>query len=158
MFEVNRSAALLAIALLAIPLHAQDSAENQTRMSPEATTWLRDFCVDCHSGESAEGGLSLDAETVNWASETSRDRWQTVHQYVSRGIMPPTDAEQPDGGGRKGFLTWLDNELDSNLPIGGDIAAQAQSTRVREHNPNGVRASQISVATWFSSGHSSQRV
>ncbi len=66
---------------------------------PEALDELiRKTCLDCHRGESAEGGLDLDSLAFTLDDQELRDRWILIHDRIVAGEMPPdpTGLSEPD--------------------------------------------------------------
>ncbi|MDA0589088.1 MAG: DUF1592 domain-containing protein [Planctomycetota bacterium] len=58
---------------------------------------LKNNCLDCHDGESAEGGLDLTLLEFNLDERRLRDRWILIHDRVKAGEMPPDRAALADG-------------------------------------------------------------
>ncbi|MEM9645282.1 MAG: DUF1587 domain-containing protein, partial [Planctomycetota bacterium] len=83
------------------------------------TGFVERFCLDCHDSGVAEGGVTLEAGPIDWTDKQTAAQWETVHQLVSKRIMPPSDYEQPSDSERGAMLNWLDGELRERLPIGG---------------------------------------
>lgn len=68
-------------------------------------------CVDCHSGSDAESGFRLDDLKFDLSDASAFDAWAMVHHRISKGEMPPEDAEQPDKEKKAEFLTALGDAL-----------------------------------------------
>ncbi|MBT4724803.1 MAG: DUF1588 domain-containing protein [Planctomycetaceae bacterium] len=69
-------------------------------------------CLDCHEGDSAEGGVRFD----NFASlklAAKLDLLNRSQDQIFFGLMPPVDAEQPDRAERDLLAGWLRRELRS---------------------------------------------
>ena len=90
------------------------------------TEFTRNVCVECHSGPDAEAGFRVDTLVDSYdllspkevttaedygLSNSAFDAWVMIHQRVSKGEMPPRDAEQPDNGARTQFLATLGESL-----------------------------------------------
>ena len=58
---------------------------------------LQQTCLDCHDGESAEGGLDLSSLAFTLDDRELRYRWILIHDRVSAGEMPPEPAAMADG-------------------------------------------------------------
>ncbi len=71
---------------------------------------LRLRCMDCHSGDSPEGGVRLDnleqLTLAEWLELLNKAQDQLFFD-----LMPPPDSEQPDAGERSLLSTWLRSEL-----------------------------------------------
>ena len=57
---------------------------------------IRQTCLDCHEGESAEGGLDLASLARTLDDRGLRDRWILIHDRVHTGEMPPDPKELSD--------------------------------------------------------------
>ncbi|QDU55241.1 DUF1592 domain-containing protein [Aeoliella mucimassa] len=84
-----------------------------------AQPMLEQYCYDCHSGESADGGIALDE--IQGADQFQKDRadWQKVLARVSNGSMPPEDYEAPTAEERTQLAEWINtrlNQLNCNTP------------------------------------------
>ena len=53
-------------------------------------------CVECHQGESPEGGLNL--ETLSWRLDDAelRQRWVLIHDRIAKHEMPPDEDNLPE--------------------------------------------------------------
>ncbi|NNE00036.1 MAG: DUF1587 domain-containing protein, partial [Pirellulaceae bacterium] len=80
---------------------------------------LQTYCGDCHANGASEGGLSIELAAVDWQESESIERWESIHEMVSRGIMPPPDADQPSPDERAELTNWIDQALCKHSPIGG---------------------------------------
>ena len=91
----------------------------QTASCGEWPAGLRSFleknCYECHDADSAKGDLNLEGLSTDLADGNRMRLWTTVHDRLSRGEMPPKDADQPSAEDRDrnrqllaGFLTDAD--------------------------------------------------
>lgn len=92
-------------------------AQFERRIRP----FLAKYCFDCHSDETAEGGLALDgfAKAAEIAT-TRRSAWQNVHDQLAGHVMPPEEAPQPNAAERKEIADWLRaalEECDCSGPV-----------------------------------------
>ncbi len=74
-----------------------------------AKEFLADHCLDCHSGSSPEGDLSL--TDLGPLDEINASTWRSVWAQVTLGEMPPADAEQPEVIRRLQFSDLIVGEL-----------------------------------------------
>lgn len=58
---------------------------------------LKNNCLDCHTGTSAEGDLDLTSLSFELDDRKLRDRWILIHDRVKSGEMPPNDSSLSDG-------------------------------------------------------------
>ena len=65
------------------------------------------YCIDCHAGKDAEGGISRDACTEDTARTTDRGIWLKVLRQVPGQAMPPRDADQPTDAERAALTEWI---------------------------------------------------
>ncbi|MCO6457539.1 MAG: DUF1592 domain-containing protein [Pirellulaceae bacterium] len=111
--SLYQAAALAATLLLAgwpaEQLLAQEQAAEPapSRFAQHGVAFIQQHCLDCHSGNQPEAGLSLadvrdDAGVVkNWK------QWENVLRMVSLGVMPPDDHPQPKVEQREAFVATL---------------------------------------------------
>lgn len=57
---------------------------------------VRQSCLDCHDGDSAEGGLDLASLKFTLNDRDLRDRWVLIHDRIHAGEMPPDSAMLSD--------------------------------------------------------------
>jgi len=69
------------------------------------------YCMECHSKAAHSGGLAIEALDVANVGQ-NRKEWEKVVKKLRAGMMPPVGQERPDPATYKGFITWLENELD----------------------------------------------
>lgn len=74
-----------------------------------ASPFLTNFCVDCHSGDDAEGNLSL--EDLGPVDEVNAATWKSVWAQVALKEMPPPDMTQPEVAERLRFSDWIVSEM-----------------------------------------------
>ncbi len=103
----------------------------------EESVWIRDirplferYCLDCHSDDSATGGVSLspfldgkwlDSPDAAAPSESlpSPEVWYDVLHQVHAFTMPPADSLQPSLDERRQLRSWLEQvarRLDDEAP------------------------------------------
>ncbi|TWT47900.1 hypothetical protein KOR42_40980 [Thalassoglobus neptunius] len=80
---------------------------------------LQTYCTDCHSEDYAEGNLRLDGNNVDWSVPDSLVEWEKVLTMVSKRIMPPPEGTALTPQDRELLLSWLDQKLSQNSPVGG---------------------------------------
>jgi hypothetical protein len=101
--------------LLAGPVQAQSPAfdEDAVRQTWQGTIRpiLDRACVDCHSGQGAEG--SLDLEQFESMDQVVRDRrlWRKIANRVRDRQMPPPESVELSAADRKRLLAWIDQSL-----------------------------------------------
>ena len=80
---------------------------------PDHRATLDRFCVGCHSGASASGGLRLDAADLA-AVQDSAELWERVVHKLNAGTMPPPNMPQPPVADRAALAGWLEATLDAS--------------------------------------------
>jgi len=78
--------------------------------------FLRSHCAECHADGSAEGGFSLEtlqSKTRPVAGSEDFSRYEKIFHQLSRGKMPPKEAEQPPVDERQAVVTALKTYLDA---------------------------------------------
>jgi hypothetical protein len=70
---------------------------------------LERYCADCHMGGAEEGGLSF--EKVREFADAKADVWETMHEQLQLGHMPPKDADQPTSDERALLVAWIADSL-----------------------------------------------
>jgi hypothetical protein len=73
--------------------------------------FFSEYCNDCHSGDTPDGGLSLEALSANLSEPAVFAKWERIYDRVVSGEMPPKDSEQPATGLREGFILSLRDAL-----------------------------------------------
>ena len=103
--------ATLAGLLLLFAVHTPGYADETPQPPDTIGTLLRRFCFDCHSGETAEGGLTL--QTLITQDSFARDFrvWRKVADQLRSRRMPPRDAAQPSDAERKRLNGWIQQRL-----------------------------------------------
>ncbi len=65
------------------------------------------YCLDCHSGDGAEGEVDLAALDNMAAFRAHPKLVRRVEEMVANGQMPPPDSEQPSAAERESLDAWL---------------------------------------------------
>ncbi|AIE86937.1 DUF1592 domain-containing protein [Fimbriimonas ginsengisoli] len=91
------------------------SAAQQAKAKPQkgVPTFARDvrpvikqFCIRCHSGPSASGGIALDKVATEAAARANSQIWDKVAVNVGSGHMPPAGAPAPSKAQRQALVNW----------------------------------------------------
>lgn len=78
-----------------------------------ASTFLKDHCISCHSGEKPAGGLDLGKLGTNLDNADLLRHWVLVHDRVAASEMPPKDEPRPAAKETQEFLSNLASKLSS---------------------------------------------
>ncbi len=77
---------------------AQQSDPGDSSTSAFVTTmapFVKQHCVDCHSGDAAEGGIDFERYRDSANVQQDYELWEKVIRLVNERQMPPVDASQP---------------------------------------------------------------
>lgn len=98
----------LAILVLAFPgWRVQD---DPVEIPPSVKTLLSNTCLDCHSGDSSEADVALDAiDTLPLSARLSL--LNRAQEQIFLRMMPPEDASPISKRNRKELLDWITLEL-----------------------------------------------
>lgn len=87
-----------------------DSTAKPIHLPSDVQSVLNVRCLDCHSGDSAEGNTRFD----NLPALDLKARLETLNKAQEQlffGLMPPTDAEQPTPQQKVTLAAWIREEL-----------------------------------------------
>src|SRR5437870_1838043 len=75
------------------------------------------YCMTCHSDKAKaanmESAKKIDFDTLDLAHVAKdAEKWELIVRKLRAGMMPPANNRRPDPATYKGFITWLENELD----------------------------------------------
>ena len=74
---------------------------------------LQKYCLVCHSGSAAKGGMHLDKLDTNNVEKDAAN-WEKVVRKLRAGMMPPSGMPRPDAAAYEGMTEWAENELDQH--------------------------------------------
>ncbi len=93
-------------------------ARKPSAFEMQAAPFLKKYCIDCHSGDSPEGMLSLAKFTDERTLLKNRKTWERAFDLVTQGVMPPMDAAQPSADEKAALVGYLDKllfQIDCNV-------------------------------------------
>lgn len=76
-------------------------------LSPEVAVFLRQYCGQCHLGESAEGDIDVARLLTLPVNDNALDQWENIVTRIKTGEMPPEEADQPPGVERTKILQTI---------------------------------------------------
>ena len=91
------------------------AADYETGVKP----FIAKYCLECHSGEKAKGGLAFDKIESEADVRKYRQLAERVRKVLDEQTMPPKDP-QPEDRERAAVLGWLDTKIlkvDCNVGI-----------------------------------------
>lgn len=97
----------LAVSLIGLAGEPVESAEPATTYRADVAPLVEKFCVECHSGKSPEGELSLRSLPGVPREAADLATWKKVFEQLESGAMPPMEAEQPTLDERLKAMDWI---------------------------------------------------
>jgi hypothetical protein len=76
-----------------------------------APAQIAQHCIECHNGETTEGGLDLTKLSFTLDDRDVRERWVRIHDRVQKGEMPPSADDLPSSARAK-LVQQLAESLD----------------------------------------------
>src|SRR5262249_42725061 len=73
--------------------------------------FLRQYCADCHAGDSPEGDFAFDRYRDVAAVKRDRHVWTKVLKRLKVEAMPPPKADKPPAEARAQAVRWLEHQL-----------------------------------------------
>ena len=74
--------------------------------------FIKKYCIDCHSGDKAKGGLTLEGYVSEAHARKDRKNWGAVQHVIAAGEMPPQEASRSRRRTRSEFIiNWIENSL-----------------------------------------------
>lgn len=112
--------------------------------------FLDRHCVDCHSGDQAEGGFDVGRLRFDPADPHGDRGWARVIDRVAAGEMPPADAAQPDAAARRAFgeaaERWLVAAVTARDAAWGRVRGRRLSRRELERSLHAILGIDIPLA------------
>ena len=108
----NLSVPLIILLMLGSHSIAQTEKDRSNERSHANTLrpLLKQYCFECHSGDDANGDVSLDTLAVAGA-ELDAESWSSVLDVINSGDMPPEDEPQLTNDHRKQLVDALNSIL-----------------------------------------------
>ncbi|OJW13700.1 MAG: hypothetical protein BGO49_29680 [Planctomycetales bacterium 71-10] len=108
----RESAALVAIACGLAWLSPLRSSADEGDAAAPARAVVEKYCLSCHKGEEADGGLDLVKLMAKGSPSSNRKPWRRVKENVEGGTMPPDDHPQPSEAEAGALAAWIDAEVE----------------------------------------------
>src|SRR5436190_17401834 len=113
----------LAILSLGLVIYGQTTSQQGQAAAPSADAVaaqkaiVTQYCITCHSDKAKAGGMDsarkIDFDQLDVAHVAKNaETWELIVRKLRAGMMPPSGMKRPDPATYKGFITWLENELD----------------------------------------------
>lgn len=99
--------------VLAVGFTALASTHGQDRPFEvgRAIELVQTYCLDCHQGDEAEGGLDLEGfQSVSSVTDNISE-WNKIVARVRAREMPPADSDSPSAADRDAFVDWIQQAI-----------------------------------------------
>ncbi len=80
------------------------------------------YCLGCHEGSSAPGGVILNGSPGQVPRDKDRSRWLRVADVLRSGDMPPAPEPRPDAAELETINSWLDAAVFADDRGGAPVA------------------------------------
>ncbi|WP_417849243.1 DUF1592 domain-containing protein [Thalassoglobus sp.] len=94
-------------------LEPQASVPGESHFVTNIVPFVNEYCIDCHSGEGAEGGVDFERFSKSSKIQEEYELWEHVHRLIKEQQMPPSDSEQPTSAQLVSILDAINLELAS---------------------------------------------
>jgi hypothetical protein len=149
---------LVRLTVLSLALATASRGQSSGRESPSISpppgpvgAFLERHCVDCHSGDQAEGGLDIGRLRFDPAEAAGDRAWARVIDRVAAGEMPPPDAAQPDADARRAFGEeaehWLVAAVTARDAAWGRVRGRRLTRRELERSLHAILGIDIPLAS-----------
>ncbi|HUQ91679.1 MAG TPA: DUF1592 domain-containing protein [Bryobacteraceae bacterium] len=118
---------LMSMAVLACPAAG---APEETYSFGATQTFLKTYCLSCHSGTKGLGGFAVGHVAPAESLQTESRKWTRVVARVKNGEMPPKGSPAPDVNERERFTEWVDRALRAEACAAGIVASPAPIRRL----------------------------
>ena len=100
------------------PVKTSSAIEQPATAPPEDATFktkilpfLQKYCLECHNGNKAAGGLTLEGFQSEAHARKDRKTWATVQHVLTAGEMPPKKKAQPSKDEKEFVTNWIETTL-----------------------------------------------
>ena len=76
--------------------------------------FLNKYCLDCHSGQNAEGELRLNELKPDFTADDTAETWTQVLQALQFDDMPPPEEDRPDPVAKAKVIEWIEGQMASS--------------------------------------------
>ncbi|MBY0586508.1 DUF1592 domain-containing protein [bacterium] len=109
----------LAIGLWGLAPLAAAELPSMASLEIEIRPFLATYCIACHDGAEAKGGVLLDDIPTVEHFATHRRQWNKVIAQIRAKGMPPADEDQPTDAERAKIVEWLTTAV-NHVDCSGD--------------------------------------
>jgi mono/diheme cytochrome c family protein len=145
------------------PAHAQTSGATPPSTTPAAPprapvatpvspprALVDQYCLGCHSDRGRAGGLALSQLNLD-SVDQSAEIAEKVIRKIRGGLMPPAGNRRPDRQSAAGFVSWLENEIDTKatVPHPGRVALRRLNRREYDNAIRDLLGLNIDAKAWL---------
>lgn len=94
--------------LAAVPASAQDGVKAPVYES-DIRPLLMKYCVECHQGDQAQSGITVDVYESKLAKTRDRAVWTKILRQLQGKVMPPPEEAQPTDDERQRIMQWIES-------------------------------------------------
>jgi len=123
------------------------TTSSATAQSASVKRFFAEFCNDCHSGGTPDGGLNLESLTDNLGEPAVFARWERIYDRVVSGEMPPEDSDQPAAEVRDGFVRSLRDVLTKAHETSKGTVLRRLNRREYENTLNDLFGANLDLAS-----------
>lgn len=87
----------------------QPAGQHSSAPSSEVSRLLKRYCFECHGKGQSEGGVVLD--TIREFKDAKPDMWESLHEQIQLGHMPPKEGDQPSSEERDFLVSWITSAM-----------------------------------------------
>jgi hypothetical protein len=93
------------------PIAAPPPPKEDPNFQAKVLPFIKTYCLDCHSGDRAKGGLTLEGYVSEAHARKDRKNWLAVQHVIAAGEMPPKNKPQPTKEEKEFLIAWIQNVL-----------------------------------------------
>lgn len=105
------SAILVVVATVRVGFAEEPAPARGESVGSRVGEFLKQHCIDCHSGDEATAGFSLDSLSINEFSQHA-ENWEKVVRKLAARQMPPAEMPRPDEKSYDEVVSVLTTSLD----------------------------------------------
>lgn len=107
---INKTTLAVEFALLSILLLGGHSLAADD-LNDQHIKFLHNYCGDCHTGDSSEGGFDLEKLEKKLSEQAGFSKWERIYDRMDAHEMPPPEETQPPADLEQKFLASLKQKL-----------------------------------------------
>ena len=90
---------------------AQPPVSDHQSFNATVLPFVKQYCLDCHTGSDAERGVQLDKYRTALAVSEDRATWRKALSMLRARKMPPHDSRRPKDKEYDAVIAWLEATL-----------------------------------------------